>query len=49
MISVPQLVVLNEQRWAKCIILPSRLAQVEAAAKRLVAEDAKLQYLHLEN
>ena len=44
MISVPQLITLNEQRWAKCIILPSRLAQVEATAKRLVATSAKTQY-----
>lgn len=38
---------LNEQRWAKCIILPSRRAQCEATAKRLVALSAKVIYQQL--
>lgn len=44
MLSIPALKQLNAERWAHCAILPKRLAEVEAVAKRLCAAQAKERY-----
>jgi lysozyme family protein len=44
MLTIPQLIVENEARWAKCHITPSRLLEVTGVATRLVAPHAKTVY-----
>lgn len=49
MLTIPQLIAENEARWQKCEIAPKRLHEVEAVARRLVAQTAKVTYLAIEN
>lgn len=44
MLTTQQLIAENQSRWEKCEITPSRLAAVNAVAKRLTEESAKRQY-----
>lgn len=44
MITIPQLIAANQARWARCQITPSREAEVNAVAKRLVSSAAKAIY-----
>lgn len=48
MLSIAQLIAENEARWAKCEITPSRMAEVEAVANRLIAANAKTIYQQIE-
>lgn len=48
MLTIPQLIAANQARWNVCHITPSRLAEVNATAARLVAPTAKLAYQQIE-
>jgi lysozyme family protein len=48
MLTTQQLIAENEARWAKCEITPSRLAEVNAVARRLAAPNAKQQYIAIQ-
>lgn len=49
MLTIPQLIMENAARWAKCEITPSRMAEVHTVASRLVASTAKISYVAIEN
>lgn len=48
MLSIPQLIAENEARWQKCQITPSRVAEVNEVANRLVAGVAKIAYQQIQ-
>jgi lysozyme family protein len=48
MTGIPDLIVLNESRWQKCQITPSRELEVERVAAALVAPKAKALYQQIE-
>lgn len=49
MLTVPQLIDANARRWAACEITPSRSAEVQLVAKRLIAPTPKVTYEAIEN
>ncbi len=49
MLSIPQLIAENAERWAHCEIMPKRAAEVQAVARKLVAAHAKVSYLAIES
>lgn len=44
MLTIPQLIAENEGRWRRCTITPSRLAEAQAVARRLLTPQAKAIY-----
>jgi lysozyme family protein len=48
MIDFTAMIADSETRWGKCIILPSRLAEVTKVAQKLIEPSAKLRYQYVE-
>lgn len=48
MLSVPELIAANQKRWESCAILPARMVEASAVAKRLVTPTAKGIYSQIE-